>query len=426
MKITLPYGKTSQTLTIDNAEDVEILERSSPDPKLPKEQPDEDEIVRKAMADPIDSPRLSELAAGKKTAVIICSDHTRPVPSKKIIPHMLKELREGNPDIRITLLIATGFHRLTTKEELVNKFGEEITETEKIIVHDSRDDNMLVKIGILPSGAELIINRAAAEADLLVSEGFIEPHFFAGFSGGRKSILPGICSQKTVLGNHCSSFIADEHCRTGILEGNPIHRDMEAAAKMARLEFIVNVIIDSEKKVIAAVAGDPVTAHREGCKELEKICTLRKKRAADIVVTTNGGAPLDQNIYQSVKGLTAAEAAAKDGAILIACSACSDGTGGEGFYRAIKECRDPADLLREIEKIPAAGTRPDQWEYQIMARILNRHRVILVCDPKTQQAAGEMKLETADTVQEAFEKALKEKPGGKITVIPDGVSVIIK
>jgi nickel-dependent lactate racemase len=174
--------------------------------------------------------------------------------------------------------------------------------------------------------------------------------------------------------------------------------------------------------VTAAVAGDPSAAHKKGCEMLESICTVHNKRKADIVITTNGGAPLDQNIYQSVKGLTAAEAAAKEGATLITRSACADGTGGDGFYHALKECASPQALLNEVEKISASATRPDQWEYQIMAH----HKVIFVCDPKTQAVAREMKLETADTVQEAFERALKEKPEAKITVIPDGVSIIVK
>lgn len=159
---------------------------------------------------------------GKKDVVIIASDHTRPVPSKIIMPLMLEEIRKGNPDADITILIATGCHRETAKEELVQKFGKDIVDNEKILVHDCDDTTNLVSLGRLPSGGELIINKIAVEADLLCSEGFIEPHFFAGFSGGRKSVLPGIASRKTVLANHRSAFIADDHARTGILEGNPI------------------------------------------------------------------------------------------------------------------------------------------------------------------------------------------------------------
>ena len=161
-------------------------------------------IVKAAMEKPIDSPRLSELARGKKNCVIIISDHTRPVPSRDILPNMFRELREGSPEIDITLLVATGFHRPTGEEELRFKLGDEIYEQSRIVIHDCRDSEANVQIGVLPSGAPCVIDRTAAEAELLIAEGFIEPHFFAGFSGGRKSVLPGVCDQVTVMGNHCS------------------------------------------------------------------------------------------------------------------------------------------------------------------------------------------------------------------------------
>ena len=258
------------------------------------------EIVKEAMDHPIDSPRLAELAKGKPDAVIIISDHTRPVPSRDILPNMIRELHEGNPDIRITLLVATGFHRETTADELREKLGDELYEEyrDRIIVHDAHDPSRNVKIGTLPSGPDCIIDKAAAEASLLIAEGFIEPHFFAGFSGGRKSVLPGICDAVTVMGNHCSKFIDSPYARTGILDGNPIHKDMIAAAKMAKLAYIVNVVIDENKKTVAAFAGNMETAHRKGCEFIASYAVV-KPAMADIVITTNGGYPLDQNAYQS-------------------------------------------------------------------------------------------------------------------------------
>ena len=223
------------------------------------------DIVAAAMVAPIDSPKLSELARGKKTCTIIISDHTRPVPSRDILPNMLRELYEGSPDIQVTLLVATGFHRPTTDAELQGKLGGEIMSKCSIVIHDCRSEEDNVQIGVLPSGAPLVIDRVAAETELLIAEGFIEPHFFAGFSGGRKSVLPGVCDQVTVLGNHCSKFIDSDFARTGILDGNPIHADMVAAAEMAKLAYIVNVVIDEEKKTVAAFAGDYLTAHRKGC-----------------------------------------------------------------------------------------------------------------------------------------------------------------
>lgn len=424
MNIKLPYSRDGMTLHLDETLDYEILESAIA--SMPKSEKSEDEIVAEAMANPIGSPRLSELAADKHSIVIICSDHTRPVPSRHIIPQMLREIRQGNPSADITLLIATGFHRATTKEELIGKFGEEIVAQEKIRIHDSREDEM-ANLGQLPSGAPLLINKIAADADLLVSEGFIETHFFAGFSGGRKSVLPGISSQVTVLGNHCSAFIDSPYSRTGILENNPIHKDMVAASRMAKLAYIVNVVIDADKKVVHAVAGDANDAHAAGCQFLRRYCQVTPKKAADIAISTNGGYPLDQNMYQSVKGMTAAEAAAKEDGIIIMVSDCGDGHGGEGFYQALKNCESPKALMDEILNVPQDETKPDQWEYQIQSRILIRHKVIYVMCEKYRAMAREMGFETAADVNEALETALKEKGrGAHIAVIPDGVSVMVK
>lgn len=419
----LAYGTTGIPWT-RSLDGVEILESAIGNAAANKS---EDALVLEAMAHPIDSSRLCELAVGKRTCTIIISDHTRPVPSKHILPFMLAELRQGNPHIDITLLVATGFHRLTSREELVQKLGETIVTQEKIVVHDSQDARSNVNIGVLPSGARLVIDRLAAEADLLISEGFIEPHFFAGFSGGRKSVLPGVCDRVTVLGNHCAGFIASDHARTGVLEGNPIHRDMVDAARQAGLAYIVNVIIDEDKKVIAAFAGDPIRAHEKGCAFLKRYCRVKPQRLGDIVVTSNGGAPLDQNVYQSVKGLTAAEAAAAADGILIICSRCNDGSGGDGFYRALHQCQSPRALLAEILTVPMEQTKPDQWEYQILARMMCRHRIIFVSDPSVQGLLEEMKLEYAPNLEVALDRAYGSKGAQAHTVvIPNGISVIVE
>jgi len=384
------------------------------------------QLVEEAMANPIDSAPLRELAQGKKTATIIISDHTRPVPSRDILPPMLRELREGNPDIAITLLVATGFHRGTTQAELVEKLGEEIASQETIRVHDAFDPDSNVELGVLPSGAPLVIDRAAVETDLLVSEGFIEPHFFAGFSGGRKSVLPGVCDKVTVLGNHCGAFIADPCARTGVLEGNPLHRDMVAAARMAKLAFIVNVVIDEDKKTVAAFAGNFESAHIKGAEFLRGYCQV-KAVPGDIVVTSNGGAPLDQNIYQCVKGLTAAEASAREGAVLIMCAGLADGTGGEGFYRSLRDCESPAAHFAQCVATPQAETIPDQWESQILSRILMKHKVIFVSRPEMKQIVEDMKMSWCATLEDALAQAKAEKgENAFVTVIPNGISVIVQ
>jgi len=387
---------------------------------------DEDNIVRKAMSQPVDSPILSELAKGKKTATIIISDHTRPVPSKHIIPFMLAELREGNSEIDITLLVATGCHRGTRKEELTDKLGEKVVAEEKIIIHDCDDTDSLITLGTLPSGASLVINRLAVETDLLLAEGFIEPHFFAGFSGGRKSVLPGICSRVTVLGNHCSKFIDSPYARMGKLEHNPIHEDMIAGVQMANLAYIVNVIINDAKEIVAAFAGHPIRAHEKGCEYLKSFCEVKPEQKGDIVITSNGGVPMDQNVYQAVKGISTAEAVVRENGIIIICAECADGIGGEGFYNAMKKCRNAGELLKDIREIPMEETLPDQWQYQILARIIDKHKVIFVTNPDLAEKIGEMKMEYSPSLEDAVERA--KRYIGKvndIVVIPNGISVII-
>ena len=419
MKVEIPYGKGKILFSHENIERV-VFSRI----REIKNDRNPDDIVRRAMKEPIESPSLRRLAQGKEKAVILLSDHTRPVPSRHIIPHMLKELREGNPKIDITLLVATGCHRQTSRQELAEKLGREIAEQEKILVHDC-DESPLIDLGELPSGARLIINKAAADCDLLLAEGFIEPHFFAGFSGGRKSVLPGICGRKTVLGNHCSRFIADPAARTGILDGNPIHQDMAAAAKMAGLAYIVNVIINEKQEVIAAFAGDPVSAHRQGCDFLKEYCGVKTGEKNRIVITSNGGFPLDQNAYQAVKSMTAGEAFCQEGGVIIVCAQCADGIGGEFFYRKMAECPDLESLTAEIMAAPMEETVPDQWQYQILTRILQKFHVILVCDPSIKKQIIDMKLHYAATLEEAVEQALaREGADCPITVIPDGVSII--
>jgi len=418
--ITIPYGKTHISCNIPyNGLLVSRIETL-------KSERSGLELVEEAMANPIGSVPLRELAVGKNRCTIIISDHTRPVPSRDILPPMLRQLREGNPQIDITLLVATGFHRPTTTMELVAKLGPEIMGKEKILVHDAFDPNTNVQIGILPSGAPLVIDRAAVETDLLVSEGFIEPHFFAGFSGGRKSVLPGVCDKTTVLGNHCGEFIASPYARTGILEGNPLHIDMVAAAEMAKLRFIVNVVIDDEKKTVAAFAGDFREAHAAGVAFLRPYCEVQAV-PGDIVITSNGGAPLDQNIYQSVKGLTAAEASAKEGAVLIMCADLADGTGGEGFYTSLRDCESPAAHFAQCAATPQEETIPDQWESQILARILMKHRVIFVSRPEMEKTLREMKLSYAPDLKTALAMAKRDKgEDASVTIIPNGISVMVK
>ncbi len=355
----LPYGKETLKAGIEEEHLAGVLVSGLHDYKAPM---DGSRLVQEALEHPIGTPRLCDMAIGRKKIVIISSDHTRPVPSRIIMPLLLKEIRRGNPDAEVTIVISTGLHRETTREELEAKFGQEIMEQETIVVHDCDDQENLVYLGKLPSGGNMYINRLAVEADLLVAEGFIEPHFFAGFSGGRKSVLPGVASRETVMYNHNSAFIADDHARTGVIEGNPIHNDMLYAARAARLDFIVNVVIDAAHDPIFAVAGDCDLAHRAGREFLASRCQVDAV-LADIVISTNGGYPLDQNIYQSVKGMTAAEATVKEGGVIIMLSQAADGHGGRYFHETFRDEKDLNRMMKTFLDRKPQETIIDQWQF---------------------------------------------------------------
>jgi nickel-dependent lactate racemase len=426
MHYEIPYGKGSKTLSLPENRIVAVLRSEMSDANDTNSLEQQRSQVMKALAQTIGSRPLSELVRGKKKVAVISSDHTRPVPSHITMPILLAEIRKAEPRAEITILVATGLHRATTQEELVEKYGREITEREKIIVHDCHDDRHLRKIGILPSGGNLVLSAYALGADLLIAEGFIEPHFFAGFSGGRKSVLPGIAGYETVVTNHCSEFIADKNAASGVITGNPIHEDMEFAARAAGLSFILNVILDEQHRIIDAVAGDAISAHRTGCERLMKRVSVNKT-AAPIVITSNGGYPLDQNLYQMVKGIDTAEKCCREDSVIIAVGECSDGIGGDAFYRDFAECTSAQILSRQFLERDRAHTQTDQWQSQILARILSNHRVIMVTSI-AQPLIKNMKMQWAPDIETALTMAEKMlgDPKARIVVIPQGVGVILR
>jgi len=423
MKFLLPYDKTKLPVEIDDKNLVGTLVSKVEAFHPEKSQED---LIEDALDQPIGSPRLEDLARGKQNIVLISSDHTRPVPSKIITPILLRRIRSAQPDANIKILVATGFHRPSTPEELLEKYGAEIVQHEQIVMHVSTADAAMKKVGTLPSGGECIVNRVATEADLVLSQGFIEPHLFAGFSGGRKSVLPGIASYKTIMANHCAEFIDSANARPGILEGNPIHKDMVYAAHAAGLKFIVNVVLNGAREIIASFAGDVERAHEKGCSFLASLAAVGKLQS-DITVVTNGGYPLDQNIYQAVKGLTSAEAANKNGGVIVMLAGLSDGTGGKGFYNNLANCKSPKEFLDRVSHVDRRHTVPDQWESQVLARILSRHHVIMVSDLIKPEIVTAMHMEHAATPEEGLRRAFElQGSNATVSVIPDGLAVIVR
>lgn len=414
--VTIPYGDNKIDFLLPDESPV-IL------PDLPL-VPDcsESQVISHSLKSPISSHMLRDLANGKKRITVIVSDHTRAMPTSRIIKPILTEIRSNNPNAEITILVATGLHRSPTTEELWRILGRDVAEKEHVVINKAYDNNF-VNMGVLPSGSPFFLHRAAAECDLLVAIGLIEPHFFAGFSGGPKSVLPGVCSAITISANHSYHAINDPLSSNGVLRGNIIHQDMLEASHIAKLAYIINVIVDSEKNILACFSGDPNLAHKAGTEFLMRHfrCTPIK---ADIVITSNGGYPLDQNLYQTPKSTSSAASCCRDGGVIILVAECRDGFGSENFKR-IMEMGTPNEIDHFLSCIPDFETISDQWSAQIYSRILRRCKLILISSIDSNKVSR-ANLIPASSAEEALFKARKiVGDAAKIVAIPDGASTII-
>jgi nickel-dependent lactate racemase len=362
------------------------------------------------------------------------------MPSKITIPAIISSLSipagDGSPtglpvnstdtpsrpsDDCITILIATGLHRPMTRDEMVEQLGMDICSRYRVINHDARDLASLASFGKLSTGNELLLNALVNESDLVIAEGFIEPHFFAGFSGGRKSILPGIAGESTILANHKPEYIANPNSRQSSLDGNPIHSECSEAAALSGLRFILNVALDKNKQIVAAFAGDPIKAHLEGCRFVNEAMSVDAE-PTDIVITTNNGYPLDRNLYQVVKGIDTAATVVKDGGVIIVAARCIDHVGHDHFKNLVLSCASVGELC---EKMSVSPSEIDKWQAQVLARILSNHKVILVSEGIERELAERMFFTYAGSLAEAMELALAAAGrGASIAVLPEGPVII--
>jgi len=414
--VLLPYGKGHIELALPEGKDYQFIYPRKITPGL-----SEEEIVLRALNSPINSKSLRELTKDVKKILIITNDNTRPMPSRITIPTIIRSFFYPHTYYDITILIATGLHRKMTSEEMIEQFGEELCKTFKIINHDAKDDSQLVCLGKMSTGNELWLNKQVVENELIISEGFIEPHFFAGFSGGRKSILPGIAGAKTIMQNHNPLNIASQYASGGNLDQNPIHIECTEAAIKAKLGFILNVALDDNKRIIGAFAGDPIQAHIEGCKFVRDSMSVPVKKT-DIVITTNNGYPLDRNLYQVVKGIDVASKVAKKGGVIIVVAKCSDGIGHAKFGELIMSCSSVEELYWKMSKPPC---ELDQWQVQILARAMIDHTIILVNSTIDEETVRKMFFVPAADIQEAVDLALEIKgKDASISIMPEGPVMI--
>lgn len=417
MLVNVPFGKGIESVEI---EDERV--QASLEPSWPPADPDQARYISQALAHPVNSAPISQLASKARKVVILTSDNTRPVPSSITLPALVHEVRRSAPESSISLLVGTGLHVwFPNKAGLREKYGEAIDEVDEVGIHDARKADSLTSFGRMSTGNELRASALLSQADLILADGFIEGHFFAGFTGGPKSVLPGVSGEETIMNNHSPKNIDNPNSRTGIVTGNPIHEEISEAARKVNLRFILNVVLDKNKEIVSAFAGDVSSAHAKG-REFSMSCCRVSPVLGDIVITSNGGYPLDRNLYQLVKGISNGALTAADGGVIVACGECMDGVGHEGFSRMISSSSSPTEFLRRLR----AGEiwEEAQWEAQILARVLEKHRVIVVSRGVDRKTVESMHMSHARSLKEGLEEALNLKPKGMITLLPDGPSAI--
>jgi lactate racemase len=369
MKIHLAYGRSGIDVEFPDS-GVDIIE-----PEFVEGLPDETQALKDALRNPIGSRPLKELVQSDDSIAIVFPDRTRPMPSDRVLPVILSELNMVPID-KITLINAVGTHRTNTSEELVSMVGKKIVSTCRIVQHRPKDKESMVRLGVSRFGNEVWVNKDFMQAKVKILTGFIEPHFFAGFSGGPKGVLLGVGAFESILRNHSAPMIGNPRATWGITEGNPIYEEMSEIAAMVNPDFIVNVTLNKNRQITKVFAGHWQQAHAAGCAFARKSVMRPVEKLYDLVVTTNSGFPLDMNLYQAVKGMSAAEQIIKLGGTMIMASECSDGVPDHGnFKELLRRGKTPQELLEIINQF----TEPilDQWEVQILARILLKANVYL-------------------------------------------------
>jgi len=409
MDVTLAYGSSGLMVTVPD--DAHVV--------LPTDRPglgNERDAITQALRAPLAGPPLAELIGATSRVAVVFPDLTRPMPNRTVLPPILDELaRLGVRADQIRLLCATGSHRQATTDEMAALIGRDLSTRYEVRDHSATDSDH-VDVGRV-AGVPVRIDRHYVEADIRIVTGFVEPHFFAGFSGGPKAVCPGLAALDTILEAHSPRRIADPLATWTVTEGNPVHDFVRAAAALAPPTLSVDVAINNSRQVTAVFAGTLPEAHRAACAFVERTAVQRVAQRFDVVVSTNSGHPLDRNLYQAVKGMAAAERIVVPGGTIVMAAACVDGLPGEGgFRRLLAEARSPDDLVS-----PDASPELDRWEAQVLGRVLQRARVQLRTDGLSDAEVRAAQLEPVADVTEAVARAVHAVgPRASVCVLPLG------
>jgi nickel-dependent lactate racemase len=418
MKIKLAYGKTGLGIDLPDELDVTVVE-----PEFVPGLPDPEGALREALGAPIEAPPLRDVVKADDKVGVIFSDITRPTPNHLILPAVLDELAHV-PTENITLFNALGTHRPNTDEELRGMLGDRVVDGYRIVQNDSFDQSTQVRMGTTSRGHHVWLNRELVECNVTILTGFIEPHFFAGFSGGGKAVMPGMAGQQTVLGNHDAEMVGHPKATWGITWGNPIWEEVrEVALKVGQI-FLVNVTLNRDKQITGVFAGDLDAAHAAGCAFVKETAMVPAPHPFDIVITTNSGYPLDLNLYQSVKGMSAAAQVVREGGAIIIAADCWDGIPDHGLYgQLLREADSPQSLL---DTVCAPGfLKQDQWQAQIQAQIQLKADVYVRTDNLTDEQIGMALFQTSHRIEDTMTDLLgRYGSQASICVLPEGPQTI--
>jgi nickel-dependent lactate racemase len=409
VRVDLAYGRHGTSVEVPDSSEV----------ILPVDEPalaDEDAAIRAALHAPVAGAPLRALAEGAQRVVVVFPDLTRPMPNRTVLPPLLDELaRAGVPDDRVTLLCATGTHRQATATEMAELIGAELVARFRVVDHDAQSDEH-VPVGEV-DGVPVLLQREYVEADLRVVTGFVEPHFFAGFSGGPKAVCPGLAATETILEAHHPRRIADERATFLTRHGNPVHDFVRVATDLDPPQLSLDVAINRARRVTAVFAGPLTATHDAACVHVGRTARREVEAPYDLVVSTNGGHPLDRNLYQAVKGMAAADRVRRAGGTVLMAAACADGVPDDGaFARLLAESRTPDDLIAST-----AGPELDRWQAQVLGRVLARGAVRLHSEGLVPEAIRSAQLVPAPDLDEAVGDTLAGLgPSARVAVLPEG------
>lgn len=417
-EVKLAYGR--QGLTVKVPETADVLR-----PRFVPGVPDEGAALRQALRQPIESAPLAELVKPGDTVVIVHTDITRATPNDRILPVLLAELEAaGVARKNITLLNGLGTHRRQTETELRAMLGDEIVDNYSCQQHDCHDDTNLVSLGRTSLGHPVRINRTYLGADVRILTGFIEPHFFAGFSGGPKAVLPSLAGAESVFTNHGLAMIGHPNATWGVTEGNPIWEEMRDVALRTRPTFLLNVTLNTQRQITGVFAGEMLAAHALGCAFVKDKAMVGVDTPYQVVLTTNSGYPLDQNLYQSVKGMSAASQIVSEGGAILIATACEDGLPEHGRYAALlAEAGSPEGVLAMISE-PGFSVQ-DQWQVQIQAQIQLKADVYVYSDSLNDTQIEQALFAPCRDIENTVSRLLQQYgPDARLCVIPEGPQTI--